>query len=261
MTVRLETDFQTHKSLLSFQPEILPRTQSLVFMGNQEVSSNELGAALNPVVKNEEFTQRKFATAVELNLRPVYEQHGFYRVQFTPGGDVSEAGVAATVAIAEGMQYQLGKVELVGDNLPADAMTQAANLPSGKVANWKQIQQGIWEMERVVRRTGYMETSATPDRAYDDAAHLLNLKIRFNKGPLYHFGEVHFTGLSPDLEARAQHIWKHKPGDPYDYGYVNDFFKEFSHGADLRNYRKFSAKTHQGSGDHVQDITLVFEPK
>lgn len=262
ITARLETDLYTRKLLLSFQPEVLPRIQSVAFKGNQQVGSSELSSVLNPIVTNAEYTARKLTGAVELNLRPVYEQHGLYRVQFAAGGpQLTDAGVSVTVAITEGAPYQLGKVELDGENLPVPAMFTAAKFPNGKLANWKQIQDGIWEAEKVVKRTGFFEASGAPTRSYDDTAHVLDLHVRISKGPLYHFGEVRFVGLSSDLQERARRMWKAKPGDNYDYEYPNEFFREFSRTVDFRNFRKFEAKTQSGAGDHVMDVSLIFEPK
>jgi outer membrane translocation and assembly module TamA len=116
-------------------------------------------------------------------------------------------------------------------------------------------------MEKVVKRTGFFEATALPDRSYDDAAHVLDLRIRVNKGPLYHFGEVRITGLSPDLEGRARRLWKPKAGDPYDYGYPNDFFQAFSRTVDFRNFRKYHAAAQKGAGDHVMDLNLIFESR
>ncbi len=262
LTVRMETDLNTRKMTLSFQPEVLPRVQSVTFTGNQALASNELGAVLNKIVANAEYTDRKFAAAVDLNLRPVYEEHGFYRVRFAPSAPQwTDGGVSLGVAITEGSPFQLGKVEIVGDNLPVDAMGSAAKFPRGRLANWKQIQEGIWEMEKVVKRTGFFEAAASPDRTYDDGAHVLELHIRVEKGPLYHFGEVRITGLSPDLADRAKRLWKPKAGDPYDYAYPNDFFQAFSRIVDFRNLRKYDAVAQKGTGDHVMDINLVFEPR
>ena len=81
------------------------------------------------------------------------------------------------------------------------------------------------------------------------------------KGPLYHFGEVRFSGLSPDLEGRARRLWKPKTGDPYDYAYPNEFFQAFSRTVDFRNFRKYDATAQKGTGDHVMDINLVFESR
>lgn len=262
ITVRMETDLRTLKLTLSFQPEVLPRVQSVAFTGNQAVTSSELAAVLNRVVANAEYTDRKFAAAVDLNLRPVYEEHGFYRVRFTPGAaQLSDAAVSLTVAITEGASYQLGKLEILGDNLPVDAMISAGKFPRGKLANWKQIQDGIWEMEKVVKRTGFFDATASPNRSYDDATHVLDLRIQMQKGPLYHFGEVRFSGLTPDLEGRAKRLWKAKPGDPYDYAYPNEFFRAFSRIVDFRSFRKYEAVVQKGTGDHVMDINLVFESR
>jgi len=260
LTVRMETDLKTRKLNPSFQPEVLPKVQSVTFTGNERVASTELASVLNPIVANSDYTDRKFASAVELNLRPVYEQHGYYRVKFAPvGPQWTDAGVSVSIAITEGAPYQPGKVDLVGDNLPIDAMISAAKFPKGKLANWKQIQEGIWEMEKVIKRTGFFEAAASPERSYDDAACVLDLRIRIDKGPLYHFGEVRVTGLSPDLEGRARGMWKPKAGDPYDYAYPNDFLQDFSRTVDFRNFRKYAAVAQRGAGDHVMDINLVFE--
>lgn len=91
LTVRLETDLKTRKVTVVFQPEVLPRIQSVSFTGNQAVSSAELGSVLNRIVTREEYTGRRFTTAVEMNLRPAYEQHGLYRVRFAPGGPQGRA--------------------------------------------------------------------------------------------------------------------------------------------------------------------------
>lgn len=262
LAVRLETDLQTRRITVSFQPEILPRIQSVAFAGNQAVESSKLAAALKPVVTNAEFTERRFAMAVDLNLRPVYEEHGLYRVQFAPAAPKwSDAGVALTVAITEGAPYRLGKVEIAGDDLPVSAMVSAGKLPTGKLANWKQIENSIREMEKLVKRSGFFEATALPDRSYDDTAHVLDLRIRMPKGPLYRIGQVRFSGLSPDLEGRAKRLWKAKPGDPYDYAYPGEFFQAFSQVVDFRNFSKFDAKTQKGAGEHVVDITVIFESR
>jgi hypothetical protein len=262
MTVRMETDLKTRALVLSFEPEVLPRVQSVAFTGNQAIPSTDLANALNGVVLSSEYTGRKFASAVDLNLRPVYEEHGYYRVQFAPGGpEWKDGGVAVQVAIQEGAPYTLGKVDLDGPDLPADRMMSAAKLPIAGPANWKQIQTGIWDMERVVKRTGFFEAVATSDRMYDDPAHVLNIRVQIKKGPLYRFGEIRMTGLTAELEPQARTLWKPKSGDPYDYAYPSEFLKAFSGSANLRGFRKIDAKTRRGAGDHVMDIELVFEPR
>ena len=260
LTVRMENDFKTRKLTLSFQPEVLPKLGAVTFTGNAAISAVELGAVLNRVTANADYTDRKFAAALELNLRPFYEEHGFYRVKLVPGrAQLTANGAAVNVAVTEGASYQLGTVEVLGENLPVESMMGAAKFPKGRLANWRQIQEGIWAMEKVVKRSGYFAATATPERSFDDAAHLLGLRIRVNLGPLYHYGEFRVAGLNADQEAKARRLWKGKKGEPYDYGYPVEFMQELSRVVEFRNFQRHDAVTRKGVGDHVMDVDLVFE--
>lgn len=262
VTSRMETDLNKGTLIISFQPDVLPKIQSVAFTGNEAVASSFLLSALNRATALAEYTDRRFASAMELNLRPVYEERGYYRVLFTSADPQwIDGGVSLAVAVTEGATYRLGRVELVGEDLPVESMLSAAKLPNGKLANWKQIQDGIWEMEKVVKRTGFFTAHLSADRTLDDAAHVLDLRIRAAKGPLYHFGELHITGLSPDLEGQARRLWKAKAGDPFDYAYANDFFKAFAQTVDFRSFRKYQALPQKAAGDHVMDVQLVFDPR
>jgi outer membrane protein assembly factor BamA len=260
LTVRMETDFATGRGNLSFQPEVLPKLEKVSYVGNAGLTGAQLAAVLDPVVANADFTERKFAAMVDMNLRPVYEEHGYHRVRFTPGRpQIAESGVSVSVTVAEGAQYQLGKVVFVGDDLPEEKMLSAAKFPFRKTANGRQIQEGVYAVEKVVKRSGYFEAGATAERTLDDAAHMLDLRIKVHKGPLYHFGDLQITGLNKDFERMARKLWKPKPGDPYDYAYSNDFFQAFSHEVDVRSLRSFKAQSMRGTGDHVININLIFE--
>jgi hypothetical protein len=138
-------------------------------------------------------------------------------------------------------------------------MLAAARFPTGKLANWKLIQEGLWAMEKIVKRAGFFDATASADRTYDDTAHMLALRVRIAKGPLYHFGGIRMIGLSPDLQERARRIWRPKSGDPYDYTYTSEFFQAISCVVDFRVFRKYDTKATKGAGYHVMDINLVFE--
>jgi hypothetical protein len=79
-------------------------------------------------------------------------------------------------------------------------------------------------------------------------------------GPLYHFGQVAFVGLSANAEAEARKIWKMQTGDPYDFAYPGDFLREFSKRVDLRMY-KIQLQPQKAVGDHLMNETVAFTPK
>ncbi|HTS51341.1 MAG TPA: hypothetical protein VMH05_25515 [Bryobacteraceae bacterium] len=264
LVTRLEQEFTPRaRMIVSFQLENLPSIAAMNFVGQQKLSAPQLESILQKVIAGQGYTDRRFRTLVELNLRPAYEELGMYRVRF-PEITAQKAGqssLAVTVSIDEGSQFTLGSVEIAGDDLPREAMQKAANLKPGGAANWTQIQQAVWAMERPVKRLGYFSAQSRTDRVLHDDTHVLDVHAAFEKGPLYHFGNVRFTGLSPALESRARQVWSAGPGSPYDFEYPNDFVRDFSRVVDFRQFKKYEVKTQAGTGDHVIDVTVNFEPR
>jgi outer membrane protein assembly factor BamA len=251
------------KTTISFQPDPLPRIASMSFMGDSELTSAQLEALIPKDVREQGYTDRSFRNAVELNLRRAYEDRGMYRVRFPSITAQRQPGwsVSVTTSVEEGAKFTLGDVQVVGDKLPIDAMLKAAKFRKGELANWTEIQTSIGELEKPVRRLGYLHAAAKPERIFHDEQHVLDLKLSMNLGPFYKFGRLQITGLTPDLEAQARKIWSLTPGDPFDYDYPKDFVQAFFRSVDSRQFKKFDVKMQAGSSENVMDFALVFEPR
>jgi outer membrane protein assembly factor BamA len=262
VVTRMESDLKTRTSMISFQPANLPRIAAMNFTGQHELSADALTAVLAKLVADDGYTDRHFRQLVEINLRGAYEEHGMYRVKF-PKIAAEKAGagkVTVTTTIEEGAQFKLGEVSFVGDNLPVEAMLKAAKFKKGQIANWTEIQSGIWAAERPVKRTGYFAAAARPERILHDEQSVIDVKISFAMGPLFHAGQLKIIGLSPELEAKARKLWKQQPGDPYDFEYAGEFLKEFGQSAPLGQFRKITPSA-QRMPDNVMDCTLLFESR
>jgi outer membrane protein assembly factor BamA len=262
VVTRMESDLRTGKSLISFQPANLPRIAAMNFTGQHELSADALTAVLAKLVADDGYTDRHFRQLVEINLRRAYEEHGMYRVKF-PKIDAEKAGagrVTVTTAIEEGAQFKLGEVSFVGDNLPVEAMLKAAKFRKGQVANWTEIQSGIWAAERPVKRTGYFAAASQSERILHDDQSVLDVKISFAMGPLFHAGQLKIIGLTPELEAKARKLWKAQPGDPYDFEYAGEFLREFGQSVSLGQFKKITPSI-QRQADNVMDCTLLFESR
>ncbi len=220
LVAKLETEFSPRfRTMASFQPGHLPAVGVMNFSGQQELSAAELNRIMEKVVANEGYTGRRFRNYIELNIRRAYEEHGMYRVRFPsitmqkPGGST----VAVTTTIEERLKYALGEVQQGGESLPAAAMLEAGKFKKGKTANWTEIESGVWETEKPLKRTGYFEAVGRPERVFHDETHVLDVRVIYNRGPLYHFGQLTIVGLPPNLEAKARTVWRHPPGDSHDY--------------------------------------------
>jgi outer membrane protein assembly factor BamA len=262
LVARLESDLTHGKTIVSFQPETLPAIGAMSFTGQQEFNEADLRHIMEKVVANEGYLDRHYRAYVELNLRRAYEEHGMYRVQFpTIAARKDGIAIAVTTAIEEGPKYSLGTVELTGEALPTKAMLEAAKFKTGSLANWTEIQLDIWESEKPVKRLGYTDAAAISERVFRDDQRLLDLKIDYRKGPLYHFGELRIAGLSPEMESQARKMWQLHAGDPYDYAYPYEFLREFAKSLRQPMFKRFDVATAKGTGDHVTDVSLSFIPK
>ena len=264
LVTRMEQGFtKSGRALLSFQPETLPRVASMRFTGQSRLTAEELTAIMQKVVASEGYTDRRYRYLTELNLGRAYEERGMFKVQFPTiqPEEVNTSSVNVTTNIVEGLQYKLADVALVGDDLPREAMLAAGHFKKGEIANWTQIQQEVWHTETALKRSGYKEAIALPERVLDDANQTLLVKIAYRKGPLFHFGEVTFVGLSPELEAKARQVWKMKSGAPYDFMYWGDFLQELGKKSDLHGFKNFKPTEEAGVGENVRNLTLLFVGK
>lgn len=263
VTAQLQSDIRTRKSVISFQPDPLPKIASMSFAGEAEFTPDQLRDIIPADVKERGYTGSVFREAVELNLRRAYEDHGMYRVRFPEITAKMEPGwsVAVTTSIEEGPKFTLGDVQIVGDGLPTEAMLKAANFRKNELANWTIIQNSIWELEKPVKRMGYLDARAVPERIFHDDLHVLDLKLSLRPGQLYRFGELQIAGLPPSLEAQARKIWSLQPGEPFDYDYPKEFFPTFFKAVDSRQFKKVNASMRKGSGERIMDFVLTFEPR
>jgi outer membrane protein assembly factor BamA len=262
LVARVEADLVAGKSSIVFQTETLPRIQSITFSGNSAIPTPQLDAALNHLIGNGGYSPRHFAVALESNLRPLYEEKGLYQASFLPTVQPAAGqAVSLTVAIREGAPYQLRREELIGEGLPVHQLLSAARFPTGKIADWSRIRTGIWAMENLIKAAGYLDAAATPERVFDHAARLLDLRIRIRSGPRYHFGHLRVTGLTPLLEKRALVLWQRKPGDPYDPTYAHVFFQSFFQSVDSRSFLKYNVEPHKRPSENIIDVHLIFESR
>ncbi len=263
LAAKTEVDL-THggKSNLSFQPDPLPRIAAMNFTGASALTPAQLADLIPKDVREQGYTDRSFHQAVELNLRRAYEERGMYRVRFPSITAQREPGwsVSVTTSVEEGPKFTLGEVQVQGDKLPLDAMLDAAKFRKGQIANWTEIQNSIWELEKPVKRLGYLNASAKPERIFHDEQHVLDVRLVVSLGPLYKFGQLRITGLPPELEAEARKVWTLNPGDPFNYEYPNDFSQVFFRTVGSNKF-KFKTKMQKGSGENVMDFALAFEPR
>ena len=254
----METNIATRKMELVFQPRDLPHVSSLEFSGVQKVTTKAVQEALAAVATDSQFTERRFRSLLELNLRPFYENHGILNVRF---GSITftplDAGhVSVSTAIEEGLIYKLGEVTIEGPDLPGDVAGAQAKFKRGQTAAWNQILKSIEDLEKPLRKTGYIQVRSTTARALHDADAALALTVRVEKGKQYFFQSLSLQGTPAGMEDRLRKMWKLPAESPMDEPYMIEYWKSILQLPEIKNL-KVSTSMRPLPGNKVDVVVAI----
>jgi outer membrane protein insertion porin family len=243
-----------------FRSAHLPQVASIRFEGNSAIATGVLQGAMAKVAIGQDYTERNFRRKLELNLRPLYEELGHLTVSF-PDVKMNSAGegaVVVTARIDEGPAWRLGKVVLKGNALPLADMYEAGRFDRGAAANWKQFMKTVEDMEKVLRRDGYIKASSNPVRSFQEQTEIVDVTVEVAKGPQFLFGDLQIEGLDAATQERLSKLWKLPKGAPMNQYYVDDFFRSVQ--PSLKGKVKtFKSETHVHQDANVVDVTLTFQ--
>ncbi len=243
-----------------FEPAAMLHIEGLHFTRTRALTTDMLDDTLKQVALGSDYTEARFRQLLELNLRPLYEEHGYLSVEFVAvsAEKTGNGGVEVTTEVNEGRPYTLGRVDIDAPaTLPLEEMRKAAAFDTETIVNWTAFLKSINDMERPLRRTGYIGVKSTPERRLDDENHIVYVTVHVRPGPQFHFGRLDLNGLPPDVEQDARRLWQMRPGDPFDGDYPREFLgaltKKYAlHGA------KISAAVKLRPGESVADCDITF---
>jgi outer membrane protein assembly factor BamA len=254
---QLESDIATHKSQLVFRPRDMPHVTDISFLGTQKLSAKQVQDALSVVAMNSEFSERRFRSLLELNIRPLYEAHGLLNVQFrsitfTP----AKGGVAVATGLDEGLVYKLGEVTIDGPDLPADVAQGQSKFKRGQIAAWPEIMKSIEDLEKPLRTNGYLAVRSQVSRALDDSAATLTLKVSVAMGAQSFFNALSFDGAPQGLEPRLRRMWNLASGAPMDQPYMIEYWKSILQVPELKPL-KVSVSMKPLGGNKVDVVVAI----
>lgn len=239
----------------------LPAISRVRFTDNEVLPSSALENAINAVAVGLPYSEKQFRKLLDANVRPLYEARGRVRVSFPEiqqENDPAVAGVVLTVKVVEGPSYSLGEFSVDGTGIPRKELLKAANLKKGDVFNIKQLQAAVEQIEKRVRREGFMEAKSTQERRIDDEAKTVDLAVHVTEGPRYFFGRLEIQGLDVITEPGIRKMWGIKPGDPFNADYPDYFLSRVKEDGVLDNLGETRAVVKVDEATRTVNVTLVF---
>ncbi len=262
LTLRTDGGMNGANPTAVFEPAEMLHIEGLHFHGTRALTVEILDRALTQVALGSDYTEARFRELLELRLRPFYEDRGYLAVDFVRVSAEQNANgsVEVTTEVSEGHQYTLGRVDIDGPNtLPVEEMRKAAGFNTHETVNWTEFLNSVSEMERPLRRNGYIDVRSKPDRLLDDANNIVNVTIHVTPGPQFHFGRLDLTGLQPDLEQTARQMWQMRPGDPFDGDYPDEFLRALTKKREFSRMM-FRMAVQPRPGESVADCAINVRP-
>jgi outer membrane protein insertion porin family len=244
-----------------FEPEELKIIAAVRFIDTYALKPADLEAVLEPIAVNSGYTESRFRQLLDLNVRPIYEEHGYLGVVFDHLRLREDDSGHLTVEthVIDGRVYTLRNVTLDGPGIPEAEMRQAAGFHTGEPANWKLFLESVSDAERVLKRRGYIAVRSRVERNLNSHEGAADVIVHVTPGPQYRFGRLRLSGLPDDLQSRAERMWTLRTGQPLDGEYPDEFLRSVI--KELRPPKfKLSRSLPPGDGENVLDVVIAFRP-
>ena len=243
----------------------VPVVAEVDFTGNKVIPAGTLREAIHGVATGARYTESRFRELLDTSVRPLYEARGRLRVAFSniaserAPGDVN--GLKITVQVDEGETYDLGEVRVEGTASMNKALLKTADLKTGDLANFREVQAALQRIDARMRKEGYMQASSRAERELNDAGRTVDLVLWVEPGPQFTFGKLFIEGLDVHGEHEIKRIWGLREGAPFDAGYPDFFLQRVREDGVFDNLRNTSSKIKVNEEDLTADVTLIFNPE
>ena len=234
VTPQYERIASSNAVILVFKIDEGPKVKvgTIKFTGNHSFSDRKLLRAMKhdrpygiplyffdiPVL-SKTYDREKLNEDLEVGIRGLYQDNGFFRVVVAPNGpilqnvDVQHGGVPVpglrpktgkavniTIPIEEGEQYRMGTLKIVSSDpdkalsLKVEPLKSIFPLKDGDIFNVDKLRKAIKSYGDAYGQYGFIDFTAEPDFDIDDATKKINLTLRFDEQKQYYVRRINFSG-------------------------------------------------------------------
>ncbi len=215
IAVMNETDLSTGRMEAVIRLANAPKIVGFRFTGQRAMESAALTTIAERLLKGREYSEREVRRLLEFNIKPLYEERGMLTAAFRRVRAVNpQVGtVDVAIDIDEGPVWTLGKVDIVGDGLPLDALRAAARFGERSSADWKKLMAAIAAMEQPLRQDGYIDVHSNPVRSFRKEGFIVDVTVEVTKGRQFVLGTIQLSGLDAADQVQAARLCKLRAGD------------------------------------------------
>jgi outer membrane protein insertion porin family len=254
---------ESYQFKLSGHPVLIDRIE---FPGASREQRSELDSAARPLL-GKPYLRTKIASAERTRFTEVYQARGYLKVDFSPPQtkiirDGSETRVDLTISVSPGPRYRVASVSFRGNQVsPTAELAPLIHLRLGQPANAMALREDLAQIEKLYGTKGYIAARIEPSAELDDSQASVRYILNFTEGDLYRMGALKIEGLRDDAAEKISAQWQMKPGDPFDQGYIDRFFKFLYRDIGLGGSWNVVPKQSISQQDKTVSVILHFVPK
>jgi len=189
------------------------KLREITFVGNEAYTSKELTSdfetstyrwyswATSWMDKSGTYSEPIFLRDLR-TVEAKYTNNGYLQVEVgEPQIKADEKGLFVTIAIREGPQFFVGKIDVVGDDtMDLDALREKVQLAEGNVFNRSFLTADVEILERHYTDRGFFLASVQPGTRMNLEARLVDVQFEVEKGPLYFIRNINISGNTRTID-------------------------------------------------------------
>jgi len=171
-------------------------------------------------VLSKTYDREKLNEDLEVGVRGLYQDNGYFRVVVAPNGpvlqniDVPHKGVPLmpglkphvgkavniTIKIEEGEQYRMGTLRIVSSDpdkalsLKVEPLKALFPMKEGDILNVDKLRKALKNYTDAYGQYGFIDFTAEPDFDINDAEKKINLTLHFDEQKQYYVRRINFSG-------------------------------------------------------------------
>ena len=153
-------------------------------------------------------------------IRSVYVSEGHINMEIADVQreyDKKGTGMTLRIFIDEGGLYDVGKVEIVGnETIPADKIRRAVMLSEGITYSPRMVMEDIMAIKNIYFDKGYAEVVVVPDKVYNEESGAMDIVYKITENERLFIGKINVAGniYTKDKVIRRELLLR--PGDRFD---------------------------------------------
>jgi outer membrane translocation and assembly module TamA len=233
--------------------------RSILFENAGVLSTQERREFAKRIRREDDSPKDASVIAQEL-VRTAYQDKGYFKAQVkAAAGPVAQNASKGQVDIVikvvdSGRQYRLREIHFINAKaFLEEELVRFIPVQPGEIFRRDRIAKGLELLSERYESSGYLNFTSIPNTEFDEADATVRLNIDVDEGKLFHWGELHVTGLDAAKTQELTDGWEDLRGRSYSPDSLREFCGRFFHptpaGTDPAEYTKREIDQRMGTVD------------